>query len=325
MPYNTCGPLHQYPHICSCRILDVDVIMPPLNLVPPALQRRIAKAALHRPPRYLHSTPPLLRDTETILPSETPRPKSRRLPRPRPLDAPHPTALSAILSRLSLPPNPALHNAILACLTHPSYAHSPASSSSTDPNDAVIDTETRADTSPALAPSVETNELLSSLGNSLLGLFASEHLSHLYPLLPTEALKTSVTAFVGPKACYSVARELGIGVQGGGNTGQPRLGQGSASAGVTVRWKRAGDEGQGPGDGPESTPVARRFRRFGKGGRSEEEAEVKVQEVVDKSWHRRDKRESFEEMVAMTVKAFVGLIYQEQVGHCAIITPSSRF
>ncbi|TFY73580.1 hypothetical protein EWM64_g10432, partial [Hericium alpestre] len=47
------------------------------------------------------------------------------------------------------------------------------------------------------------------LGNSLLGLFAAEHLNTSYPHLPTRALKAAVSAYVGPMTCASVAREMG--------------------------------------------------------------------------------------------------------------------
>ncbi|KAK4685359.1 large subunit ribosomal protein L44, partial [Tremellales sp. Uapishka_1] len=177
-----------------------------------------------------------------------------------------PQALSALLSRLSLPPTPTLHSALLSCLTHPSFLL------------------------PESEETVDSNSILDPLGNSLLGLFASEHLSTLFPNLPTEALKSAVTAYVGPSACTSVARELGVGAQGGGNSGVAGQGRGMASAGVAVRWTRALKE-----DKPETTPVAKGFRKHEEG-------------------HRRwEKKATFEDAVASTVRAFVGLIYQEQV------------
>jgi dsRNA-specific ribonuclease len=169
---------------------------------------------------------------------------------------PAPTALSALASRLSLPPNSALHPQLLACLTHPSYTT----------------------TTPTAS-----NSLLTPLGNNLLGMFATEHLAQLYPLLPTSALQNAVSAHVGPAACFSIARELGVGVTGG---------QGGFSQGIPVRWIRK-DRGE---VAPESVPVAPGFRD-------------NVSSVT------RERREGFEDVVADTVRAFVGLVYQELVSH----------
>ena len=54
-----------------------------------------------------------------------------------------------------------------------------------------------------------TNANLATLGNSLLGLFATEYVHALYPHLPTRVLKAAVSAYVGPTTCASVAREMG--------------------------------------------------------------------------------------------------------------------
>ncbi|CAD6573809.1 MAG: hypothetical protein TREMPRED_000920 [Tremellales sp. Tagirdzhanova-0007] len=239
--------------------------MTPRCLLTPAWQRRLAKAASHRPP-----APSRFIQADSALPIG----KNNLAPR----EVPHPASLSALLSRLSLPSNPGLHSALIACLTHPSY----------------------------LSSQEETNEILCSVGNSLLGLFASEHLSHLYPLLPTEALKSAVTAYVGPKACVSVARELGVAVQAGGNMGQPQQGQGMPSAGLALRWRKRVERSAEP----EKTPVAKRFRKYS----AEDES---AGEQVDEAWHRLRKKDSFEEVVATSVKAFIGLIYQEQGIHAA--------
>ncbi|KAI9635143.1 ribonuclease III domain-containing protein [Dioszegia hungarica] len=224
--------------------------------------------------------------------STSPVPLEARRPLPlsplAPSIPPTPT-LSALASRLSLPQSSTLHPGLVACLTHPSFSRTSAASGSTS----TASTET------------DTNELLSTLGNSLLGLFASEHLAQRYPFLPTEALKAGVTAYVGPAACFAIARELGVGVHGPGDglekelpEGQRRRGHGAggrpASEGVGVRWIRE--------VGFEKVPVARRFRgrmeREGGGGAGPGDA---IQ-----------RREGWEEVVAGVVKAFVGLIYQEQ-------------
>jgi large subunit ribosomal protein L44 len=161
-------------------------------------------------------------------------------------------------------------------LTHPSFT-----TSSTD-----ISGETTtedADLTQLAEETTETNEILSSLGNSLLGLFASEHLSSQFPYLPTAALKQAVTAFVGPKACMSVARELGLGTQNkvDGNFN-----------GVGVRWRKPDVEVE-----RESTPIAQRFLKY----------------QGEKGHRRHEKHDNFEDVVAGVVKAFVGLIYRERV------------
>ena len=98
-----------------------------------------------------------------------------------------------------------------------------------------------------------------------------------------------------------------MGVQAGGNTGQPHQGQGMPSAGVALRWRK----GVTRSGEPEKTPVAKRFRKHS----AEDDSGG---EQVDGAWHRIRKKESFDEMVATSVKAFIGLIYQEQVGYAQI-------
>ncbi|KAI0058997.1 ribonuclease III [Artomyces pyxidatus] len=58
-------------------------------------------------------------------------------------------------------------------------------------------------------PLPAANGNLATLGNSLLGLFASEHLAASYPHLPTRVLKAAVSAYVGPYTCANVAKEMG--------------------------------------------------------------------------------------------------------------------
>lgn len=83
------------------------------------------------------------------------------------------------------------------------------------------------------------NALLASLGNSLLALFASEHLAATYPFLPTDLLQAAVTAHVGSEALASVGRELGVSVHGGGNQTGVGLGRGQESQGLGMRFDRA--------------------------------------------------------------------------------------
>lgn len=58
-------------------------------------------------------------------------------------------------------------------------------------------------------PKPATNAQLATIGNSLMGLFATEHINATYPYLPTRVLKAAVTAHVGPMSCASVAQEMG--------------------------------------------------------------------------------------------------------------------
>ncbi|EJD07413.1 ribonuclease III [Fomitiporia mediterranea MF3/22] len=56
---------------------------------------------------------------------------------------------------------------------------------------------------------LRSNMNLSTLGNSLLGMFATEYLHASYPHLPTRVMKAAVSAYVGPGTCASVAKEMG--------------------------------------------------------------------------------------------------------------------
>jgi len=104
-----------------------------------------------------------------------------------------------------------------------------------------------------------------------------------------------------------------VAVQAGGNLGEVGKGQGMPSAGVALRYRRAqgDDEGDGIGVGEvgemDKTPVAGRFRKYAATGKGDNGG------GADSGWYRGSKKETFEEMIASSVKAFVGLIYQEQV------------
>lgn len=58
-------------------------------------------------------------------------------------------------------------------------------------------------------PLPASNAQLAVMGNSLMGLFASEYLHATYPHLPLRVLKAAVSAQVGPMTCASVAQEMG--------------------------------------------------------------------------------------------------------------------
>jgi hypothetical protein len=102
------------------------------------------------------------------------------------IQPPPPTALSAFANRIGLPDSPSIPR---AC-THPSFLALFRQHRPTEPLPA-------------------TNAHLSALGNSLMGLFATEHLHAAYPYLPTRVLKAAVTAYVGPLPCATVAQEIG--------------------------------------------------------------------------------------------------------------------
>lgn len=53
------------------------------------------------------------------------------------------------------------------------------------------------------------NAQLAFTGNTLMGLFAAEHVNATYPYLPTRVMKAAVTAYVGPLSSASVAQEMG--------------------------------------------------------------------------------------------------------------------
>jgi len=102
------------------------------------------------------------------------------------IQPPPPTAFSAFANSLGLPDSPSIPR---AC-THPSFLALFRQHRPTEPLPA-------------------TNAHLSALGNSLMGLFATEHLHAAYPYLPTRVLKAAVTAYVGPLPCATVAQEIG--------------------------------------------------------------------------------------------------------------------
>ncbi|KZT27858.1 60S ribosomal protein L3 [Neolentinus lepideus HHB14362 ss-1] len=58
-------------------------------------------------------------------------------------------------------------------------------------------------------PKPASNANLASLGNSLLGLFASEYVGASYPYMPTNIMKAVVSGYVGSKTCAAIASEIG--------------------------------------------------------------------------------------------------------------------
>lgn len=106
------------------------------------------------------------------------------------LQKPPSSALSAFVHRIGLHSVIKNEDDILQACTHPTY---PPFYSAHNPNE----------------PAVRSNANLTTLGNSLMGLFATEYLHAAYPHLPTRVLKAAVSVYVGPVTCASVAREMG--------------------------------------------------------------------------------------------------------------------
>ncbi|SPO24580.1 related to MRPL3 - Mitochondrial ribosomal protein, large subunit [Ustilago trichophora] len=93
---------------------------------------------------------------------------------------------------------------------------------------------------------VEHHAALATVGNSLLGMLATEYLHLRYPNLPTRVLKAAVSAFVGPTTLADVGAELGLAASGilrwnkeariptSNNTNQRRAGRGATSRNSNV-------------------------------------------------------------------------------------------
>src|SRR5260221_6246634 len=109
------------------------------------------------------------------------------------------------------PPASALHalSARLSFLTS-SISHTPSQRA-----ELLVQALTHSSCLPAIkkyypkAPSPKSNQALASVGNGLLGLFASEWVHATYPHLPTRAIKAAVSAYVGPRTLADVAKEWG--------------------------------------------------------------------------------------------------------------------
>lgn len=131
------------------------------------------------------------------------------------LRAQQPSALATLGARVHLLPRnltPSEHARRLelvriAC-THPSFHAVQASV-----DELPLSVEEQQQVSSLCAPT-EDNAALSRLGNSLLGLIASEYLHIKYPNLPSRVLKLMVSSHVGPSTLADVANELGVMGQG---------------------------------------------------------------------------------------------------------------
>lgn len=106
------------------------------------------------------------------------------------LQPPPPSALSAFTHRIGLSSVLSSTDSILQACTHPSFL------------------TIHRQECPQL-PEPATNGQLESIGNALMGMFASEFIFAAYPYLPTRVLKAAITAHVGGLTCASVAQEMG--------------------------------------------------------------------------------------------------------------------
>jgi large subunit ribosomal protein L44 len=103
---------------------------------------------------------------------------------------PPPSALTAFAHRLGLGTVLSTPEIVQRACTHPSFLH------------------LHRQVYPE-APRPETNAQLSSLGNALMGIFASEFVHASYPYLPTRVWRAAVSAYVGSTPCANVAQEMG--------------------------------------------------------------------------------------------------------------------
>ncbi|KAJ7155548.1 ribonuclease III domain-containing protein [Mycena crocata] len=127
-----------------------------------------------------------------------PPPQAIKSPKPNTFDPeawgalqpPPPSALSAFAHRIGLGAVLTDTDLILQACTHPSA-------------------NVLAKRHDRNAVALATNAQLGTIGNALMGLFATEYVHASYPYLPTRVLKAVVTAHVGPLSCSSVAQEMG--------------------------------------------------------------------------------------------------------------------
>lgn len=201
------------------------------------------------------------------------------------------SSLAVLLSRLSLDYRQELEETLVICLTHYSFKGS--------------------------SKNIKHNESLASLGNHLLGLFTAEHLSRKFPLMPTEVLKGAVTAYVGPLACQSIARELGVTATS--NTGE-------ATALIPVRWANPKPSKRNTGSGlvqsgEQNSEMGEAERLEGQqseelivDGADRNEASLEGSERSRRTGRGRPQiSDTRTKAIEQTVKAFVGMIFQEKV------------
>lgn len=125
------------------------------------------------------------------------------------LQPPNPASLSAFAHRVGL------GSLLEAASSRPSSSASPSPGTSQAPTALLQQALTHRSFVPLYQkhnpgePAPQTNTALASLGNSLLGLFATEYVNAAYPYLPTRVLQAAVTAYVGATTCTTIAKEMG--------------------------------------------------------------------------------------------------------------------
>ncbi|KAI0073279.1 60S ribosomal protein L3 [Panus rudis PR-1116 ss-1] len=168
------------------------------------VQKRLASTAArlaHVSVSSLKEFPP----KQAIIPRAHPKPSSSKTPTVTTPSQPHffhpeswaalqppaPAALTAFAHRVGLASIIPSNDIIQQACTHPSIL---TLYQQQRPNE----------------PLPATNKSLEALGNTLLGLFATEYINASYPHLPTRVLKAAVSAYVGPTTCANIAREMGV-------------------------------------------------------------------------------------------------------------------
>lgn len=207
---------------------------------------------------------------------------------------PHTSSYAALLSRVAgaevLQGNLAL---VEACCICPSFW------ADVDALDAA--------TSPAKGPFTlfhDTDRLdnrqLSSLGNALLGLFATEWLERRMPNLPTSVMKSAVTMFVGPHTASDVARTWGV-LPGRASFLASEAGDAPTSQKSNSGHRERKSSVRGQGEGWRAGTGVLRWSRNQVPSSKESGLEV---------WQNGS---TFQDAMACVAKAFVGAIHQEKV------------
>lgn len=126
------------------------------------------------------------------------------------------SVLASLVARLGLSPaNDAAIEQLRVALTHPSWAELRDSNlDNAKANEQLGEVLRESLEASRAAQGLQSNGQLATLGNSLLGLLASEHLHLQYPNLPTRVFKAALSSHVGPGTLVDVAVELGLGAKG---------------------------------------------------------------------------------------------------------------
>lgn len=133
------------------------------------------------------------------------------------LVSPPSSQLHAILARLGLPVDDTqVLSQLAVALTHPSWIPQRDEALRRPPADLGTSLHSRLQTSRERQETgqPQSHAELATLGNSLLGILASENLHLNYPNLPNRVLKAALSALVGPQTLADVAAEMGLGAKG---------------------------------------------------------------------------------------------------------------